>query len=272
MRKRFILLIDFSEYSDNLIRYAVDWSNQANAELILVHQTTVLIPAFADIESRQHIAQLINDEALGKLRTLAKELIPLTVKVSFSVSETHLQTTLSNMLEEPFDNLTFVGIKGTGLLKKIFLGSVALQVINSTDNIIVAMPKEIDTYSHRKIFIAVAEKHPFSILELNNFLKFIDSQNTNITFFYLAKPNEKTTDIEKQLQDLKVLFADRFNTDYSIYEGNNPFDDIKKVINNKIDEMLIIQKGSRLLTDRFFRKFLINELIYEGQTPLVVLP
>jgi hypothetical protein len=57
-----------------------------------------------------------------------------------------------------------------------------------------------------------------------------------------------------------------------IYEGNNPFNDIKKVINNNNGQMLIVQKGSRLLTDHFFRKFLINELVYEGQTPLVVLP
>ncbi|MNE57231.1 hypothetical protein D3C80_1521830 [compost metagenome] len=68
------------------------------------------------------------------------------------------------------------------------------------------------------------------------------------------------------------MFSDRFNTDFAIYEGNNPFDDIKKIINNKNDEMLIVQKGSRHLTDQLFRKFLINELVYEGQTPLIVLP
>lgn len=36
--------------------------------------------------------------------------------------------------------------------------------------------------------------------------------------------------------------------------------------------MLVVQKGSRLLTDQLFRQFLINELVYEGQTPLIVLP
>ena len=272
MKKRFIILIDFSEYSGNLIRYACDWSKQANAELLLVHQTIVLAPALTDNESRQQIAQHTNDDALLKLKALANELIQQAVKVTFSVSESHLQITLSKLLAEPFDNLIFAGIKGTGLLKKIFLGSVALQVIESTKNIIVAMPKEIDAFSHKKIFVAVTEKHPLNIFELNKFLNFIDSENTSITFFYLAKPNEKTKNIEKHLRDLKVLFADRFNTTFEIYEGSNPFEDIKKLINNKIDEMLIVQKGSRLLTDQLFRRFLINELVYEGQTPLIVLP
>jgi len=272
MKNRFIILIDFSEYSSNLIRYACDWSKQANAELLLVHQTIALIPAMTENENRQQIVQHTNDEALQKLESLAKELIPPTVEVSFSVSESHLENTLTKFLAEPFNNLIFAGIKGTGLIRKIFLGSVALQVIDNINNIIVAMPKEISAFSHEKIFVAVTEKHPLNILELNRFFSFIDRKNTSITFFYLAKSLEETTEIEKQLQDLTTLFADRFDTSFAIYEGNNPFNDIKKVINNNIDQMLIVQKGSRLLTDHFFRTFLINELVYEGQTPLVVLP
>ncbi len=238
----------------------------------MVHQSIVLAPALTDNESRQKIAQQTNNEALQKLKILAKELIPPTVKVSFSVSEAHLLTTLNTLLAEPFDNIIFTGIKGTGLLKQIFLGSMAVQVIDNTENIIVAIPKEISTFSHEKIFVAVTESHRLNILELNKFLNFIVNENTCITFFYLAKPNEQTTRIEKQLNDLSYLFTDRFKTKIAIYEGNNPFEDIKKVINNKKEEMLIVQKGSRLLTDQLFRRFLINELVYEGQTPLIILP
>jgi nucleotide-binding universal stress UspA family protein len=272
MKKRFIILIDFSEYSGNLLKYACDWSKQVNAELLLVHQTIILAPLFTDYESKISMAEHENDEALQKLKALAKELMPPSVKVSYSVSESNLQLTLAELLAEPYENLIFVGLKGTGLLKKIFLGSVALRVIDDTKNIVVAMPKEIATFSPEKIFVAVTDKHPLNILELNNFLKLINKENTIITFFYLSKPNEKTKEMEKQLRDLSTLFADRFNTGFSIYEGNNSFGDIKKVINNKIDEILIVQKGSRLLTDQLFRKFLINELVYEGQTPLIVLP
>jgi len=272
MKKRFIILIDFSEYCTNLIKYACDWAKQANAELLLVHQTLVLAPALTDNKSRQHIIQHANREALQKLKSLAKEHIPSTIKVSYSVSESQLQLTLQNLILDSYENLIFVGLKGTGLVKKILLGSVALQIIDNLNSAIVAIPKEIDTFSHEKIFIAVTEKHPLNILELNNFLKFLNKENTSITFFYLANPNEKPVSIEKQLRELSELFADRYKTEYTIYEGSNPVEDIKKVINNKTDELLIVQKGSRLLTDQLFRRFLINDLVYEGQTPLIVLP
>jgi len=272
MKKRFIILIDFSEYSSNLLKYACHWSKQVNAELLLVHQSIVLAPALTDNESRQQIAIQANEKALQKLRVLAKELIPTTIKVSFNVSEDNLQLNLTKLLEERYDHLIFAGIKGTGLLKKLFVGSVALQVIDNTKNCVVAMPKEIESFSQEKIYVAVTEKHPLNILELNKFLNFIDRKNTIITFFYLAKPNEKTKGIERHLKELKEMFSDRYITSFSIYEGTNSFADIKKVINNSKEEMLIVQKGSRFLTDQLFRRFLINELVYEGQTPLIVLP
>lgn len=272
MKKRFIILIDFTESSTNLIKYACDWSKEVNVELLLVHQALVLKPSLTDTQIRQQLTQQSNDEALSKLKDLAKKLIPPTVKVSFYVSEENLQLSLPKLLSDPFDNLIFSGIKRKGLFKKLLLPSVTLQIIDAIENITVAMPVEINTFSHEKIFVAVSEKHPLNILELNKFLSFIDRDNTEIIFFHLTKPYEDTVDIEKHLRELSELFVDKYNTSFAIYEGNDPFNDIKKVINNKIDELLIVQKGSRLLTDQLFRKFLIDELVNEGQTPLVVLP
>lgn len=273
MKKRFILLIDFSEYSGNLIQYAYDWSQQTNASLLLVHQTLVLSPGFAtDKESKALITQTENEEALQELKDFVTAIIPNATEIAYLVSESHLELTLKALLAEPFENLIFTGLKGTGLLKKIFIGSVAIQVIEHTNNIIVAIPQEISTFSPEKIFVAVTEKHPLNIVELNKLLNFIDTKSTCITFFYLAKPDEETQTIEKLLNDLATIYGDRFTTKTAIYEGQDRFQDIKKVINNREEEILVIQKGSRFLSDLLFRRFLVNELVHEGKTPLIVLP
>ncbi len=272
MNKRFIVLIDFSEYSSNLIRYVCEWSQEANAKILLLHQTHPFLPAFAEKEARDYIVREENDKALEKLKSLANELIPDTIEVAYYVSEIDFHQTLPELLAEPFENLIFIGLKGTGILKKLFLGSVALRIIGNTENTVVAMPKGIDSFSHEKIFVAVGEKKPLNLQQLDNFLKFIDHENTSITFFHLAKPNEDTTLIKEQLQRLSQTYADRFTTNFAVYEANNRLDGIKGVINNKIDEILIVQKGSRILTDQLFSRFLINELVYEGETPLIILP
>jgi len=272
MRKRFIVLIDFSAYSPTLLKYAYDWGLLANAELLLIHQTNVMTPALADSESREAIVQQANAEATLQLRELCHSTLPAAAQYTYIVSETPLHLSLQRLLAEPFQSLIFVGVKGTGLLKKILLGSVAVEVIEHTDNVVVAIPKEVTRFSPEKIFVALSEQKPLDILAFNNFLAFLGSGVGEITFFYLAKSSRHNADMERYLKDLAKLFSERYNAQFAIYEGSNAFSEIKKVINNKIEEILVVQKGSRLLSDQIFRRFLINELVYEGQTPLVVLP
>lgn len=272
MTTRFIILTDFSENAKNTLKYAYEWSLQANASLLLVHQTLVAAPALTDSLGMESIAQHANNEALEKLKVLVSENLPADANVSYSVSERHIRPVLEALLAEPFDHLVFVGLRKSNLRKKLLLGNLAVEVIDKTKDIVVAIPVEINKFSHEKIFVAVTEKHPLNILELNNFLSLIDKSDTHIKFFYLAKANEETKEIEKQLKDLAKLFSARFNTSYAIYEGENSFNDIQKVINNKVEEILVVQKGSRNLTDVLFRRFLINDLIIEGQTPLIILP
>ncbi|MCW5899860.1 MAG: universal stress protein [Flavobacteriales bacterium] len=272
MRKRFILLIDFSESSANLIRYAGDWAIKADVEILLVHRTTVRAPGLADIESRRQIAHHANMEALGELRSLAREILPNDLKVSYSVSEEHLRPTLAHLLAQPFQDLVLVGVKGTGLVKKLMVGSVALELIDNTGNCVVAVPKDIHAFSQSTIHVSVTEKYPLNILGLNNYLDFLEGRNVRITFFHLAGPYERTSGIKKYLKELSDLFSHRVETDFAVYEGANPFQDIKRIVTNRAEEVLVVQRGTRLLTDQLFRKFLINELVYEGHIPLVVLP
>lgn len=272
MKKRFIVLVDFSDGSENLLKYAYDWSAQNFAELLLIHQFVVAMPSLADDLVRQNLSRHAHDVTVSKLEEFAQKVLPETGRVSYFASVDHIKNILNTVLQDEFENIIFVGSREVGFLKKIFAENMAIQVIENTKEIVVAMPKEIASFTHEKIFVAVTEKHPLNILELNNFLRFIDETKTTITFFNLAKPDEETGEIEKHLRDLSKLFAERYNTGYAIFEGHNAFNDIKKVINNKIDEILIVQRGSRLLSDQIFRKFLINELVNESQTPLVVLP
>lgn len=272
MKKRFIVLIDFSEYSANLLRYAYHWSLQVDAALMLVHQTDVLAPALADNTSKALMAQQANAHAYEKLKEFGRSLLPQSAETTYYASHESLPHILSQLLLQPYNHLVFVGLKGTRLLKKIFLGSVAIEVIEHTQNTVVAIPADMFEFIPEKIFVAVSHERPVNTLELNNFLKLVKKDIESITFFSMVKRNEKTGQIEETLNQLATLFAGRYNTSVTVYQGSRSFTDIKQVINNRIEELLVVQKGSRLLTDQLFRKFVINELVYHGQTPLVVLP
>lgn len=272
MQKRFIILTDLSEHAEDLLTYAADRAWGRDIELLLVHRTTVAAPAFTDIEIKREMAQQANADARKALIELARERIPADVKVSFSVSEQALPQRIAHLLADPFHQLVFVGMKGTGLLKKLVVGSTALQVINAIDHCVVAVPRDLRTFAQSTLHVSVSDKYPLNIPALNHYLRFLEGRDLRITFFHLASPGERSAGMLEMVKELAASFADRYRTDHAVFEGEDPFDDIKRVVRDRTDEVLVVQRGSRLLTDQVFRRFLIDELVYEGHIPLVVLP
>lgn len=271
MLKRFIILVDFSEHSGNVIKYVSEWCAKIHAEILLVHQTVALVPAFAHSDTKSEILRLASAEALQKLKSLAQELVPPHITVSFSVTTNHLNAHLAKFLHEPFENVIVVGVKGTNILKKIFLGSTAIQVVDDIDNIVFAVPQNIAAFAHKRLFVAVSEKFPLNTSRFNAILRFLEPENISITFFHIHHNDEESHNILEHLESLTELFAERYQVNYTIFSGDNPLNDIQRILNTPHD-VLLLQKGSRLLSDQVFRKFLINELIYDGKTPLIILP
>jgi hypothetical protein len=274
MEKRSIVLVDFSESSDYIIKQAYEWSITFGASLLLVNQTVVITPVFTEENDKREIVRNQINESLKRLKKYASEILPETSLVSFLITDLDLPKILKELTANPnFDNLIFMGLKGTPVIKKITLGSKIIQVINTINHPLVALPISNLHFVPKKIFIGVSQVQSLNILALNHFLNFIKSEITQITFFYWGSPSEITTEIEIELKELQSLFENQYPTFYTIFKTNHSKTDLKNIINNSlVDEILILQKGSRLLTDHLFRNFLINDLVYEGQTPLVVLP
>lgn len=272
MEKRFIVLIDFSEYSDDLLRYAYDWSMKTGAGLVLAHQTAVMSPAMADAATRVALTQVTNAEALARLERFAREILPDDVKIDYVASDQPIKKVFTKIREESSDFLVLMGLKGTGKLKQIFLGSFVIDVIDQADAIVVAMPRNVTRFLSEKIYVAVHSKHQLNTKALDTLLNFTKGQVREVSFFYMADTKIDLQDLEQYLAQLADEYKDRAKTDYSLYHGENVYDSIRKIINNQTTELLVIQRGSESLTHQPFRRFIINELVYEGKTPLVVLP
>lgn len=272
MRRKLIALGDENHLTDNFIKYVGSWAKRINGVAHLVCQTGGAFPVFADFESRDAISRHRNEKVMLDMMAVAGKLIAPEVPVVYSVSENQWQQTLAGIAEDTTDYLVLVGLKEVSFFERLFTKNMALTIIEAINNVIVAIPEDVNTFSQERIFIEVSDQHPLDILSLNRFLNFIDEENTQLIFFALFRPMEPTKETEKRLEELVRLYKDRFYTKLEVYEADNPNRDIKKVINNSIDEVLVIQKNSRMLTEQRLRNFMIKELVYEGQTPLVILP
>ncbi len=78
--------------------------------------------------------------------------------------------------------------------------------------------------------------------------------------------------VDRYLRGLQELFAPHAAVSTEKFYDADVAARTRQLVGTTADSLLVVQKGSRLLTDQFFRRLLINELVYEGETPMVVLP
>jgi hypothetical protein len=73
MKTRLVVLIDFSPQNEVIVKLAKRWSEIINAEILLIHQVTYIVPALADSESRMKIIQYEKGKAVAGLNKLIKK-------------------------------------------------------------------------------------------------------------------------------------------------------------------------------------------------------
>src|SRR5690606_26001526 len=120
-------------------------------------------PALADNNSRREIIEVEKSDALEQLKAIAREIIPAKQSVNYLVTQRELSILLPEIGSRDSDDLILVGLKGTGLLKKIFIGSTASKIIEGLMVTTIAVPVKMDSFKMKKLVIAVNPKFPLNI-------------------------------------------------------------------------------------------------------------
>jgi hypothetical protein len=140
MKNRFIVLMDLSPFSEHLLRFAYEWSRRAGAELLVVHHTSAVTPLMTPHETKTQLMDTANREAWEKLKTLRRLPCPPELPSRHLVSKKVWLPCYVPRLKNGFFQSVFLGIKGTGFGKeKFFIGSEAVQIIDSLGNLIVGL-------------------------------------------------------------------------------------------------------------------------------------
>ncbi len=272
MKKRFIVLIDFSPYSKNLLQFADDWSQKTGAELLLFHKAVVAAPALTDSDTSTELTEITLGKARNELQYFAQDVLK-GARFQSHVTDKNIILYLPKLLNDPyFDNLIFTGLKGTGMLKKLFIGSTTVHLIDQGICEVVALPRHIEQFTMDTLRVSVTPGFEFNHKAFKKILRLTDGVVRNIVFFTLLKsPDEQTASVA-----FLKTFADEYgsshHTSFETKAGAEVFVALKKMMTEKHNELLVVQRGSRLLMDSIFRTFLINELVYDAETPLIVLP
>lgn len=266
-------MIDFS--AENLFSFAGLWSEIIKADLLLLHQIPGLIPSLADGESRALIIEEEKKEALAKLKSMAYEYFPQKKNVKYHVSEQSLLTTIKTITiqDNTYQNVVLAGLKTRGFLQQILFGSTTTKLIDELDYPLIAIPANIEAFIPEKFVMALSYRYPLNLKSYHRLLEALEETIQMNEIISVLTSNDNISESEAYLQRLTDEIKKDIPTTYMLFKGEEPYKEIKKhVFSGQKNCLLVVQKGSRSLSDQFFRKFLINELVHDGSIPLVVIP
>jgi nucleotide-binding universal stress UspA family protein len=271
MPKLYVLL-DFSEYSKAELLLAKKMNDWHRHEIVVIHQMDILIPSLADHDLRLKIVYDQQREILKQWFQLRDSVFDQNSMVKFEIIEDPLISFLENNLDAEGLDIIIMGIKGSGKLKQIFLGSMVNRVVEYLNRIVIAVPMSLENFEPKKLLVSVHPDFYFNQAALQIFLKSIPKSIHTLEFMTVARQTDNILKIEEFLKMLSNKDYNQLKTEYLIFEGDDVLSQIKNRVTDLKEHLVVVQKGGRTFKDKLFRKFMVNELVFDGSVPMIILP
>ncbi|MCJ8163460.1 universal stress protein [Pontibacter sp. E15-1] len=274
MSQSVLVLYDFSPGSRQALRVAHLWATWSGAELHLLHNLEgSYAPAMSDQEVRQQVHAISKAEAFNKVQRSFKKVTDEEINpVNVHISINSLATTVNQLLWEHNAQLLFAGLNDRGTLKRLFIGSTILRLLDMVRVPIVTIPKNVPVFQKLALHISVNYHYTFNSRALHQFLQLMGDKAEKLVFLSVLTEDDDRPQATSHLESLKATFSDHPAVHTCLFEGNEPLDQVKTYMQAQTDGVLVVQKRSRAMTDYMFREFFINELVHDASLPLIILP
>lgn len=272
MKRRFIVLIDFSPTSAVLMSTVKTWNRYIHAEILLVHQISYAIPVMADSSHRAQIIRAETDKANHDMEIWIRKHFPNHAAIQSKIFIEGLIHSLRKTAGKQYQDIIILGTKGQGILKKYFMGSTALNVIDQLNQFIISIPDNYQGNTPKKLTVSVTYEYPLNTDAFLSVLGMMHGFIQSVEFISAVTPKDSATKSMDYLKQLTFQVQSKVPSSFSLFEGKSAFSEIKKHVIKTTGNILVVQKGSRSLSDQLFRKFFINEIVHDNSLPLMIIP
>ncbi|MGF1926021.1 MAG: universal stress protein [Bacteroidia bacterium] len=157
--KKILIPIDYSDYSNNAVDYAISIANKINADIHLCHALDVpdLNPmAGAMLWPLENFSELYreSDEELQTFVEKLKTTKPIVPNITFSTETGSVKFIINKLTKEIHFDLIIMGLAGAGKLNRFFLGSNSRDVIENCKVPVLLIPKETSYQPFKKVAFA----------------------------------------------------------------------------------------------------------------------
>jgi len=273
MKTRLLTLLDLTEDPSVVLEFCNHFSKGGTAEVHLMHQVLGIVPGLADARSRELILEEEKKDALIKLQSLAKERFTISNYPYLHVTDENIIKFSKSKLSKHHLDLFVVGLKKSSLIKKFLFGTVVTQLIDMVENPVLGLPLSGSASLPEVLIVSTNYQNAVNLESLQRVVDvFAERGLKEILLVSAASDDEELSMAKNHLKTIEESLKTSVKVRAEVSVNRDFLQELQQLIMIHEKAILVVQRGSRSLLDHLFRRFLTNDLVHDGQTPLLILP
>ncbi len=163
------------------------------------------------------------------------------------------------------------GLHGASHKRQTVLGGITQRLLDECPFMHLILPLEVAIDIPKSMVLAVSSKFPlnerFFKFALNRFLKMEDK----LVISSLVLENDDVLKTHAYLKKLSNEFG-LPNSRVELFDGFDALEEFKSFLFSLEDAILVVQQGSRKLTDKNLKRFIFNDIVLSGNIPILIVP
>lgn len=273
--KKILFPTDFSSTSKNAFVYALQLAKAIKAEVITLH--VYALPAVDYIDVPAYLMEIYDTVELSNfenfkdeipaLRQIAEENGLGDIKISNTLMDGDLVSTILRMIKDSDIDYVVMGTKGATGLKETFIGTTTGNVMTNTKACVIGIP-ENSKYEPIKRIAFTTRFRDKDLASLRKVLMIAEGFNAAVDCLYVKTSSSDVRDVV--ISDWKFLFKGDGVT-FHIIENDDVEGSILKFISDHNTQLLALHSHKRGFFERLFHHSLTQKLAFHLQIPLMAL-
>ena len=286
--RRILVPVDFSEYSKNACRYALNLAKKLKADIKILHvyyaPIVDLVP-ITDADSIQvdmdiNLREMEGNARKGLLKFVSeirKEAASNEmgdVQIGYSLREGITEDEIARMAEDYKPGIIVLGTKGKGEKQSDIIGSVVYRVLDRTRVPVLAIPEQssYDTSREVKNVAYATEFDDSDYVAIRRLLTILSEFDVKLHCIHMSKTPAKDMN-EYKMESLKEYFAKihkGIEVECHLLESDDTIKELESFVEQKSIDLFSMINRKRGLLARLFNPGITRKLIYQSTTPLLI--
>ena len=276
--KKILFPTDFSTLTQKAFVYALDLANQLNASITTLHAYQK--PDVGDFVMPASLSGFYEglgwnefenyQQEMPALRKVAEDLNLGHIQINHAMVEGETISTITKVAASENYDLIIMGTGGASVLKEIFVGTHAGEVMEDAPCPVITIPAQANFDGRIDKIGVTIDFSTDDIKVIHNVLKLANTLKANVEVLHVDLSN--TGMITKKMQEFQSAFANYEELTFVEIEGDNVIETVANYAENNDIDILAMVTHKRSFLQELFSFSHAKKMTYQQKVPVYTIP